>query len=213
MKHFPGFDEIPNMIGMLADSAEAIEKYGVKFVLPMIGKDFGFRRFWLSSKHSVSNGLDSVMYFVIEAHSGVAFGVGDTKGSAIGNARNAIRKFGEYFDSIVLQVIEEREIRRKADKKALVSMLDVSKPSDKVRPISARRKGIFEKSGGHCHYCDCTLSLHEEWHIEHMTPRARGGLDDMDNLVAACRSCNYSKKTKTAEEFIAHRAKRAGAKA
>ncbi len=31
-------------------------------------------------------------------------------------------------------------------------------------------------------------------HLDHLTPRARGGTDDASNLVAACASCNSTRR-------------------
>lgn len=38
-------------------------------------------------------------------------------------------------------------------------------------------------------------------HIEHITPRARGGSDRVSNLTLACEPCNTRKGTQTAAEF------------
>jgi 5-methylcytosine-specific restriction endonuclease McrA len=32
--------------------------------------------------------------------------------------------------------------------------------------------------------------------VDHVIPIARGGSDDPENLIAACRRCNYSKQDK-----------------
>jgi hypothetical protein len=44
-----------------------------------------------------------------------------------------------------------------------------------LKPVSRRRRDIFEKASGKCHYCGTVLSLHGQWHVEHMMPRALGG--------------------------------------
>ena len=43
-----------------------------------------------------------------------------------------------------------------------------------------------------CYYCGSTLNLA----VDHLVPRIRGGADESDNLVWACRSCNSSKRGK-----------------
>lgn len=40
-----------------------------------------------------------------------------------------------------------------------------------------------------CYYCGSTTKLT----MDHMIPRMRGGADESDNLIWACRSCNSSK--------------------
>jgi 5-methylcytosine-specific restriction endonuclease McrA len=51
-----------------------------------------------------------------------------------------------------------------------------------------------------CYYCG---EFAEVTHVDHMLPLSRGGTDHWFNLQQSCRSCNLSKHTKTAEEFMA----------
>ena len=39
---------------------------------------------------------------------------------------------------------------------------------------------------------------------DHLIPQSRGGSDEPDNLVWACKSCNSQKATKTVEEYRAY---------
>lgn len=48
-----------------------------------------------------------------------------------------------------------------------------------------------------CLYCNKNKSDT----IDHLTPLSRGGTNNIDNLVAACRSCNSRKGAKTMYEF------------
>jgi 5-methylcytosine-specific restriction endonuclease McrA len=64
----------------------------------------------------------------------------------------------------------------------------------------AERLEKFEALGNVCFYCGKAKPLT----IDHDIPLARGGTDDIDNILPACRSCNSRKKTRTAREFIAH---------
>lgn len=69
----------------------------------------------------------------------------------------------------------------------------------------AKRVAVFEKSTGECHYCEKELSLYNRdrlgrgaWEVEHSIARANGGTDHLNNLVAACWTCNVGKGTRTA---------------
>lgn len=69
----------------------------------------------------------------------------------------------------------------------------------------AKRVAVFEKSNGECHYCEKALSLNNRdrqgrgsWEVEHSVARANGGTDHLNNLVAACWTCNLDKGTLTA---------------
>lgn len=58
---------------------------------------------------------------------------------------------------------------------------------------------ILARQSGRCAYCGDALP--SAWHLDHRVPLSRGGASDMDNLCAACPSCNCRKYTRTAEEF------------
>lgn len=62
-------------------------------------------------------------------------------------------------------------------------------------------KNLYATQGGRCYYC--SVEIENGYHIEHMTPLSRGGSNWIDNICLACVSCNKSKYTKTAEEFMA----------
>ena len=65
-------------------------------------------------------------------------------------------------------------------------------------PNRSRYKAVFDKCGSRCHYCGTTDALT----IDHKVPTAKGGTDDLSNLLLACRSCNSSKRGKDYDEFI-----------
>jgi hypothetical protein len=60
-------------------------------------------------------------------------------------------------------------------------------------PVTKRtRYEVLKRDNHTCRYCgasapDATLT------VDHVTPVALGGTDNPDNLVAACRDCNYGK--------------------
>lgn len=64
-----------------------------------------------------------------------------------------------------------------------------------------RLKNIHSKTNGHCWYCGVVLQPLGDWEIEHQTPKAKGGNDELFNLVPACRSCNMRKGCRTVEEY------------
>jgi 5-methylcytosine-specific restriction endonuclease McrA len=45
---------------------------------------------------------------------------------------------------------------------------------------------------------------------DHVIPVARGGSDDPDNLVAACKRCNFSRQDRLPEEMDMIKTKKAG---
>ena len=61
------------------------------------------------------------------------------------------------------------------------------------------RQIIFNKHKGRCAYCGCFLV--GSWHIDHITPRANGGSNDLDNLNPSCKECNNYKGANDLEGF------------
>jgi 5-methylcytosine-specific restriction endonuclease McrA len=67
------------------------------------------------------------------------------------------------------------------------------------------RKAVFNRDGWHCHYCDVRLCPLANPTVDHKVPVCRGGSDDVDNLVAACRWCNTAKADMPYALFVAIR--------
>lgn len=65
------------------------------------------------------------------------------------------------------------------------------------KKIVLSRKNIIRRDAHRCQYCgrtDMTLT------VDHIVPRARGGSDAWENLVAACVTCNNRKGDRTPPE-------------
>lgn len=62
------------------------------------------------------------------------------------------------------------------------------------------RQEKFAALGGRCYYCGLEGLLT----IDHLTPLSRGGTDDINNIVPACKPCNSRKGRKTEEEYNAY---------
>ena len=62
------------------------------------------------------------------------------------------------------------------------------------------RLQILERDGYKCYYCKHPLTL-KIAHIDHVLPVRRGGKTEIENLVAACPSCNISKGSRLPEEW------------
>jgi 5-methylcytosine-specific restriction endonuclease McrA len=65
---------------------------------------------------------------------------------------------------------------------------------------NTRRSKVFSKTKGKCYYCGFALCF-ETFHIDHIEPTSRGGVNLHSNLAPACPSCNTSKGAKTLEEW------------
>jgi len=58
----------------------------------------------------------------------------------------------------------------------------------RVKGWAQIRVRVLQRDGYTCHYC-----RGEATEVDHVIPRALGGGEDDDNLVAACVPCNRSK--------------------
>jgi hypothetical protein len=141
---------------------------------------------------TIANGLDAVKYMIIEPRSGKVLSVSDDKVKALAAARRLLV-------ALPVPAAANDDLWEQA---ALWPNLPVDRPPP-VRPVSRRRREVFERSQGCCHYCRAALTLDGRWHVEHQVPRALGGDDAADNLVAACAPCNLAKSDRTALEFVA----------
>jgi hypothetical protein len=62
-------------------------------------------------------------------------------------------------------------------------------------------KNIYDRTSGYCHICRKKLAFKNygcigargAWEVEHSRPKSRGGTNRLNNLYAACISCNRSK--------------------
>lgn len=60
------------------------------------------------------------------------------------------------------------------------------------------RLRVLARDSHTCAYCGDVAN-----EVDHIIPLVRGGSDDMENLVACCRSCNSSKKDGSVGVFLA----------
>jgi hypothetical protein len=163
---------------------------------PIYGGVFGEGQYALASMPCVSRGLFATRYMVVQPQAGVVLSIADDKTEALAGARK------------VLHAANDMNAREPAEPRPTQGELwpEVITPTNSLeepRTVPRRRREIFERSAGKCHYCGTPLDLTGKWHIEHQMPRALGGGDEGLNLVAACVPCNLSKSDRTAIEFVA----------
>jgi hypothetical protein len=193
---------------------------------PILGGVFGQGAFHLATVATQvdGGGLDRLHVMVIHDLTAFPLSVGATRAEALGRARKVIERTRPTQLALFLgevrriQLADERVqmiARAEAERDELNArvnqpgVIDFRAKADerpfRAQPVSRRRRAIFEKSEGRCHYCACELTLEGRWHVEHMIPRALGGQSVEDNLVAACAPCNHKKRDQTDHEFIARR--------
>jgi len=177
----------------------------------VIGGVFDWRSFVVVGEclSAPPDGFPCPLYIVVDELSGHPVGKGGTVQEAVAQARYVLtvcdkpalaklfsehRGRGEAFQREQLrrlkQAADEESARREAERQQRLT-----------RSIPRARMKVFNASHGKCHYCATELDLRGNWHLEHKTPRSRGGTDLPDNLVASCAPCNMKKGRRTHEEF------------
>ena len=63
------------------------------------------------------------------------------------------------------------------------------------------RRSIKEHFDCTCVYCGTTYDIHELT-LDHVRPKAYGGADTTNNVVACCKRCNQEKGTTHWKQFI-----------
>jgi 5-methylcytosine-specific restriction endonuclease McrA len=63
------------------------------------------------------------------------------------------------------------------------------------RRTALSRRAVFVRDDHRCQYCGALADS-----IDHVMPRSRGGQHAWDNVAAACRPCNLSKRDRTPDE-------------
>ena len=63
------------------------------------------------------------------------------------------------------------------------------------RRTALSRRAVFARDDHCCQYCGETADS-----IDHIMPRSRGGEHAWENVAAACRPCNLSKRDRTPDE-------------
>jgi hypothetical protein len=161
---------------------------------PIYGGVFGEDgTYALASMPCVSHGLYATKYMVVQPRGGLVLSVAEDKVEALSVARQRLRAANDNHATAPTPAVQGE----------LWTEEPFLLPTPSPAPyISRRRREIFERSEGKCHYCGTPLTLDGKWHIEHQFPRALGGGDEALNLVAACVRCNLAKSDRTAIEFV-----------
>ncbi len=64
-----------------------------------------------------------------------------------------------------------------------------------LKSIALTRKAVFIRDNHRCQYCGGPAES-----IDHVLPRSKGGRNTWDNVVAACKRCNFKKKDRLMHE-------------
>lgn len=70
------------------------------------------------------------------------------------------------------------------------------------------RQKVFDKTGGHCHFCGDRLELDDHasgsdgaWELDHVVQRGKGGWSSPENYLPACGKCNHLRWHRTGDDL------------
>lgn len=70
------------------------------------------------------------------------------------------------------------------------------------------RQAVLDITGGKCAYCGCELQSErngsDNFVVEHVVPKSKGGPDNIVNFVPSCRGCNNAKSDRHVYHFISN---------
>lgn len=89
-------------------------------------------------------------------------------------------------------------IRSFMDINPVVAIRGSVNPSRESRK-SFNNRMLFKRDHNLCMYCGKTYT-YADLTRDHVTPRAQGGADTWENVVAACKRCNHFKADRTPEQ-------------
>lgn len=80
---------------------------------------------------------------------------------------------------------------------SIIAVADKSRSFDLTPRLTNR--GLFERDQNICLYCGSSYSVHTLTR-DHVQPKSRGGANEWENCVSACKKCNSYKGDRTPEQ-------------
>jgi 5-methylcytosine-specific restriction endonuclease McrA len=119
--------------------------------------------------------------------------------------RQAMKKMSRQNSSLVVVEWKDETINTVKGEYPVPSVMCLNTFEDirkKRNRSNAKRSRIYIRDGFRCQYCNIKKTGKEaaELTLDHVLPRAQGGLTTPDNLVTACQPCNSYKGNRTPEQ-------------
>lgn len=114
--------------------------------------------------------------------------------SVVSSRRAAVLVLAQKADTLASSGMVLRSERLSVDVPAVLRLRQFVKVPF-ARRAALNRRGVFARDEGRCQYCGDQAES-----IDHVVPRARGGTHTWDNVVAACRPCNVTKRDRFLHE-------------
>lgn len=131
----------------------------------------------------------------------------NVKAHSILNREKILAYQADYYEAnteIVKERVSRYRVKNPDKKRHLENRRRAKKFENGGSHTLAGRLEKFESLGNVCFYCKKPKPIT----VDHNIPLSRGGTDNIDNILPACRSCNSKKSAMTTDEFLAKRKSR-----
>jgi hypothetical protein len=81
----------------------------------------------------------------------------------------------------------------------IIIMNNYSGDPGRNKKVIYNRRNIYRRDNGYCQYCAKKVKS-DDWEIDHVLPKSRGGKSSFDNVVLCCTKCNRKKANRTPSE-------------
>lgn len=81
----------------------------------------------------------------------------------------------------------------------IIVMNNYSGDPARNKKVIYNRRNVYRRDNGYCAYCTKKVKS-DDWEIDHVLPRSRGGKSSFDNVVLCCTKCNRKKANRTPAE-------------
>lgn len=146
------------------------------------------------------SGLQKLMFSLRRPIENDAMMIGRVLG--LRDKRTVVKALDELVQTNVVEIVDGGIVHRRT----MVELMKSAAPDVGRTALPAEVRAIvFAKCRGLCSYCRCGLTLDprqpNSFTVDHVIPFSRGGSDDIENLVPACRTCNCRKSDKDVAAF------------
>ncbi len=104
------------------------------------------------------------------------------------------------------KLVRDGSSRCEAHKTRVGSFADKSRGTRQARGYGAEwtklRELVLRRDGGLCQVCLAAGNITSAREVDHVTPKAEGGTEDLANLQAICKPCHQAKTAKEAARGI-----------
>lgn len=107
-------------------------------------------------------------------------------------------QINEYEVRLPSEIREVKEMIKKSEEK-IDELVDDSKDDFYTDP--QKRIEILKREDYECFYCLREIQR-DDFYLDHLLPRTKGGQNYKTNLVSSCRTCNTKKNAMESEEFL-----------